>query len=125
MILWKITPVADADDPRWLDQPMWSEVVVRAETAGEALMLAGHMQRAAVDDIRPIGNETLRFASGFSDEKLYHIRRLDRDDDNAHKADGPAEVVHAVKSGAKKSSGGINRPRSGLVSSAPSGPGLS
>ena len=38
MSLWKIEPVAQPDDPRWLSHRMWNEVIVRADSAGLSLI---------------------------------------------------------------------------------------
>lgn len=77
MPLWKIVPNATADDPRWLDFPRWQEVIVRADTAGEAVLNAANelgRQR------RQVGNESPTNATGLEDEKLYTVHRLDVDD---------------------------------------------
>lgn len=66
--LWRIRPVADPTDPRWLDHPIWSEVIVRAASAAEARRAA-----AAADDAEPAAEGR----SGFDDEKLYWVRRVD------------------------------------------------
>ena len=68
MPLWRIRPVAEPDDPRWLDHAIWSEVVVRADSAAQARRAAATSEKAdAASDGR----------SGFDDEKLYWVRRVD------------------------------------------------
>lgn len=38
--LWQLVPTADPDDARWRGQPVWEDIVVRAETAAEAYSVA-------------------------------------------------------------------------------------
>ncbi|MEQ8318916.1 MAG: hypothetical protein RH946_01535 [Rhodospirillales bacterium] len=79
MSLWKIIPVATADDPRWLDHRVWREIVVRADTAGDALHLAVTMDKRALTGVDTVGNESQALTSGLSDEKLYRVAPLDAD----------------------------------------------
>ncbi|MGF1610148.1 MAG: hypothetical protein ACFCUQ_12185 [Kiloniellales bacterium] len=97
MALWKIVPVADPGEPRWLDHPIWAEVVVRAPTAALARVLAANMERRAMEVDAPAGNESHSFSSGFEDEKLYEVRRLEPRDEPALDGDGPEAVVRATK----------------------------
>ncbi len=69
--LWRIVPVANDDDPRWLDHPIWGEVMVRAGSAADARRRA-----AALDRRDDAGNDG---RSGFDDEKLYAVRPVDGD----------------------------------------------
>lgn len=66
MPFWLIRPVAEPDDPRWLDHAVWAEVIVRAESAAQARMSAADEIEAPTEG-----------RSGFDDEKLYWVRRLD------------------------------------------------
>lgn len=96
MALWRFTPVADADDPQWLDFERWSEVVVRADSLGMALTVATH---GLGDAEHPPGNESPSGSTGIGNEKLYRVDRVGSEDliglDVA--SDGPAEVVRAVR----------------------------
>lgn len=83
MPLWRIRPVAEPDDPRWLDHPIWSEVVVRADSAAQARRAA-----AASESTEAEGDGR----SGFDDEKLYWVRRVD-DAHAAAFAEFPGPVV--------------------------------
>lgn len=74
MPLWRIVPAADPRDPRWQGRPIWREVIVRAPSAALARLLAARLDSA---ETVPAGNESLGPRSGFSDEKLYWLRRLD------------------------------------------------
>lgn len=95
MAIWKITPVAAKGDPRWLDHQIWDHVEVRASTAAEARRIAGEMERRARTEAASVGNESESFESGFLDEKLYAVRRIDLADARTSKSDGPMEVVWA------------------------------
>ncbi len=97
MHLWKIEPVAEADDPRWLDHRMWREVVVRAETAGEALNLARVMDEMKMRDVATVGNESQALTSGIGDDKLYGIKRLNAaEDGRGFSTEGEAGVLAAA-----------------------------
>lgn len=75
MPIWRLTPIAPPDDPRWLDHQIWESVLVRAPTSGMALLLASELERDP--DRPPVGNETPSFQSAFEDPKLYVARRVD------------------------------------------------
>lgn len=96
MSLWKIEPVAQPDDPRWLSHRMWNEVIVRADSAGEALRLAVAMDKREQADVDTVGNESQALTSGLSDEKLYAVKPLDpRASDRAFDTDGADGVLFA------------------------------
>lgn len=78
MPLWRIHPVVHPSDSRWQGRPIWAEVIVRAETAAMARVIAAKLDEPAVP--HRLGNETLCFRSGLEDEKLYWVRRLDAAD---------------------------------------------
>ncbi|MBO6949834.1 MAG: hypothetical protein JJ855_17785 [Rhodospirillales bacterium] len=97
MNLWIIEPIADSDDPRWLDHHMWREVVVRAETVGDALNLARIMDEMKMTDVATVGNESQALTSGLGDEKLYRIKPLnEKDDERGFSTDGEARVLAAA-----------------------------
>lgn len=77
MTLWRFTPVAAADDPQWQDHPRWEEVVVAADSLGEALMAAAHDLGTPP---HPAGNETPNDTNGLGNEKLYRVDRVDLED---------------------------------------------
>lgn len=95
MALWKIVPVAGKGDPRWLDHPIWAEVVVRAPTAAQARVLAAEMERREAGDAAPAGNESLSFTGGFEDEKLYRVMRLGPEEAPDFGPEGPEAVLRA------------------------------
>lgn len=94
MPIWKIEPVADPDDPRWLDHTRWDAVTVRADSAGTALATAA---RDLYGPGMQVGNETSPERSGFEDVKLYRVRRIRGGDQNATL--GPSRVIEAVCAG--------------------------
>jgi len=62
---WRIVPIAEKDDPRWLDHAAWREVIVRAPSSGAARLIASRLE---FDPARPpVGNENPSFQSGFED----------------------------------------------------------
>ena len=93
MRLWKIVPVAPPHDPRWQDHRIWREVVVRAETAAMARLIAAELERDASNI--GVGNETLKSRSAFDDEKLYWVVETEAEAGGADEWDGPPGVVRA------------------------------
>ena len=78
MPLWQIRPVASQNDPRWQGRRIWKEVIVQAKSAAFARLIASELDKPAVP--YRSGNESLCFRSGFEDERLYWVRRLDAAD---------------------------------------------
>lgn len=97
MALWKLTPVAAADDSRWQNRPIWSEVIVEAPTAAFARQFAADWELGS--PLRHVGNESPSPKSGFQDEKLYWARRIRPDQARCLRmdADGGSPVRRAVK----------------------------
>jgi len=95
MTLWKLLPAAPEGSSYWLDHRVWKEVVVRATSAAEARLVAAEMERRQADDHVPVGNESHSFRSGFEDEKLYWVKRLNPDDEPDPNPDGPEEILRA------------------------------
>ena len=89
MPLWKIVPAADADDPRWQGRRPWREVLVHADTAAQARLMAADLDRRPGAEVG-VGNESIGFRSAFDDEKLYWVTQVDAS------ASGPAEIVSAT-----------------------------
>lgn len=96
MTLWLITPSAGSEDTRWLDFPIWTEVVVRAPSAARARLLAAQMEAEMTADVPPPGNESLAFRSAFEDEKLYRVRQLNPSDAPEHDPEGAERVLSAT-----------------------------
>jgi hypothetical protein len=96
MALWQFTPIADPEDPHWLDYPRWSEVVVRARSAGEAIAVASDTLDPGVEQI---GNESPSGRNGVEDEKLYRLRRVDPAGARLEfmKEDGPPGLLRVTR----------------------------
>ncbi|MBU1209717.1 MAG: hypothetical protein KJ587_00405 [Alphaproteobacteria bacterium] len=69
-----MVPTADPGDPRWLDRKCPGEVLVRADSAADARIVAA---MAEIDfpetNAKPSHGVSTRFASCFRDEKLYDV----------------------------------------------------
>jgi hypothetical protein len=90
MPLWRIFPVPRDLESAQLGYGRWSEVIVRAETAAQARLLAA----AELDDrSRVTGNESAAGYAGLEDEKLYHAARLGDDIEKAYASDRRREGV--------------------------------
>jgi hypothetical protein len=100
--LWTITPSAGAADSRWLNFPLWVEVIVRAPSAIRARRVAAEMEAQMTADPTPVGNETLAFRSAFEDEKLYKVSPLSPAEALEHDPDGPEKVLSATLGSAPK-----------------------
>lgn len=72
-IVWKFTPVAHAEDPRWLGRRTAETVFVAAPTAAEAILAAADWDTA--NRKGGVGNESRHDHSAFADEKLYRADR--------------------------------------------------
>ena len=93
MRIWKIIPVATERDPHWQDRRIWREVIVRAETASLARLLAAKLDQDG--DSAGMGNETPGTRSGFDDEKLYWVTELDTGAVSPADLNGPPGVLRA------------------------------
>lgn len=96
MPLWRFTPVAGPEDSRWLSHPHYEEVVVAAPTPGEALSAAGEFEKRETAP-EGVGNESVPFRPGLTDEKLYRVDRLPDEEAQAFEFDGDAPAVLAAR----------------------------
>lgn len=113
--LWRIHPVAQPTDSRWQGRRIWAEVIVRAQSAAMARLIASKLDEPPVPS--RIGNETLCFRSGIEDEKLYWVRRLSTDEAFRHeKEDRGAGVIAAVPLGQFDTSESTKMTRASLYS---------
>lgn len=78
MAIWRLYPVLVPSDPAWLGRPIWKEVIVRADTAGMARLVASKLEYPKHEG--GIGNESHSFNSGLGEETLYRIKRLPPDE---------------------------------------------
>lgn len=78
LTIWKLTPTAAPDDPRWLDHRPVSALFVSAASPAHARVVASR------EDVPPgagkVGNESAHAHSRFGDEKLYRVDRADADE---------------------------------------------
>ena len=72
-IVWKLTPVAHTEDPRWLGRAAAETVFVAAPTSAEAILAAARWDSR--DSAGGVGNESRHGHSAFADEKLYRTDR--------------------------------------------------
>lgn len=78
--LYRLVPVAPADDPRWDNSPNHGEVVVAARTSGDARLVAAGRELDFMEvDAAPGDDVTTINASAFRDEKLYTVIEIARD----------------------------------------------
>lgn len=73
MPIWRITPAPRSLDAALLDYGHWASILVRAETAAEARLVAA---TELGDRSRPIANESAAGYCAIEDEKLYHVVRV-------------------------------------------------
>lgn len=78
MDVWKFTPVAAADDPRWLGRPRLDLLLVEAETLAAALVVAADFELKKAPP--QVGNESPSRGAALADEKLYRVDRAAPDD---------------------------------------------
>lgn len=72
-IVWKFTPVAHAEDPRWQGRQIAQTLFVEAPTSAEAIVAATSWDSRNVSG--HVGNESAHDHSAFADEKLYRVDR--------------------------------------------------
>lgn len=75
MSLWRLVPHADPADARWRGQPIWGEVVVRADTPAQARAAARQLDDPV--SLPEDNGEWRSHASGFDDEQLYWVRKVE------------------------------------------------
>jgi hypothetical protein len=93
--LWRIHAVAHPQDSRWQDHKAWEEVIVRAETAAMARLVARSLDQLSTD--QGYGNADLGASSAFADEKLYWVRRLSSQEAKQFGDEmGPDDVIAAT-----------------------------
>jgi hypothetical protein len=78
--VYRLEPIAEADDPRWENSPFQGTVVVAARTSGDARIVAsgGELDYMEID-AKPADDVTTTTASAFRSEKLYTVIEIDRD----------------------------------------------
>ncbi len=94
--LYRLVPVAAANDPNWDNADYQGEVVVRAFSAADARVVAAQAELDFTEiDASPAEGNSTRDASAFRNERLYTVvEMLDRQG----LADGPRGVVEGLVS---------------------------
>lgn len=95
MPVWRLTPIADVDDGRWQGSDIWSEVLVQADSAAGARIVAAELDTPEIPAATQPNTPFAR--SRFADEKLYRVDRVDPadlPDDVAALARDPAAPAH-------------------------------
>ncbi len=78
--VYRLEPIAEADDPRWDNSPFQGTVVVAARTSGDARIVASGRELDYMEiDAKPAEDVTTSMASAFRSEKLYTVIEIDRD----------------------------------------------
>lgn len=91
MNIYRLTPIAAADDPNWDLGPSQGIVVVRAESPADARIVASEAEDDFLEsDGKPSHGASTRFASAFRDNKRYSVSEMS---DSPYSADGPREVL--------------------------------
>lgn len=91
--LYRLVPLAAADDPNWDKAPSHGEVLVRAHSPADARIVAAEAEGDfRTRDAHPGHGNTTAFASAFRDDKLYTVVEADE-------ANGPGEGERGVVEG--------------------------
>lgn len=76
--IYRLVPIAEANDPRWDNSPYQGEVVVAARTTGDARIVAAERELDFMEiDAAPAEGVTTNNASAFRSEKLYTVIEVD------------------------------------------------
>ena len=89
--LFRLVPVAAANDTNWDNAPNQGEVVVRARSSGDARVVAAEAELDFMEiDALPADGNSTTSSSAFRNEKLYTV--ID-ETDPSYPVEGPREVV--------------------------------
>ncbi|KQW32076.1 hypothetical protein ASE36_07725 [Rhizobium sp. Root274] len=78
--VYRLVPIAEADDPRWDNSPFQGIVVVAARSSGDARLIAAARELDYMEiDAKPAEDVTTNMASAFRSDKLYTVIEVDRD----------------------------------------------
>ncbi len=76
--VYRLEPLAEANDPRWDNSPYQGIVVVAARTSGDARIVAAERELDFMEiDSAPAEDVTTSNASAFRSEKLYTVIEID------------------------------------------------
>lgn len=94
LALYRLVPIAAANDPNWDHASNQGEVVVRAYSSGDARIVAEEAELDFLDTkAAPGDGNSTKMASAFRDNKLYTV--VD-EPEGAATADGPRGVVSGL-----------------------------
>lgn len=77
--LWRLTPIAPTNDEKWLGGPVWNEVMVCAETSGEARFIASDWEASRSSHSpteNTAGNSAMSYQSALGDPALYVLQEV-------------------------------------------------
>jgi hypothetical protein len=76
--IYRLEPLAAADDPRWRNAPGHGTVIVAARTSGDARIVAASRELDFMEvDAAPAEDVTTSNASAFRDDKLYTVIEIE------------------------------------------------
>jgi hypothetical protein len=76
--VYRLEPIAEADDPNWGRAPNRGAVIVRADSPADARVLASQAETDFLDvGAKPSHGVSTDFASAFRDDRLYSVREDD------------------------------------------------
>lgn len=76
--IYRLVPIAEANDPRWDNSPYQGQVLVAARTTGDARIVAAERELDFMEiDSAPAEGVTTSNASAFRSEKLYTVIEVD------------------------------------------------
>jgi hypothetical protein len=91
MALWRIYAVANPSDARWQGRKIWKEVIVRAPSAAMARLIACDLEK--LTGSRANNTPNVCDWSGFTDEKLYWVHRLNPEHEASFGEKGDSDQV--------------------------------
>lgn len=78
--VYRLEPIAAADDPRWVNSPGHGTVLVAARTSGDARIVAAGNELDFMEvDAAPAEDVSTSNASAFRNDKLYTVIEVDRE----------------------------------------------
>ncbi|WP_455273591.1 hypothetical protein [Rhizobium herbae] len=97
--IYRLVPIAEANDPRWDNSPYQGEVVVAARTTGDARIVAAERELDFMEiDAAPAEGVTTNNASAFRSEKLYTVIEVDHARRDLHRGVIEGEIsVDTIK----------------------------
>lgn len=76
--VYRLSPIAKQDDPRWQNSPSQGEVVVAARSSGDARIVAAARELDFMEiDAAPADGVSTSDASAFRSEKLYTVIEIE------------------------------------------------